>query len=63
MENSCKSVFPNTRAWEHHELNKIKKQTKKASMGGRKKEVPTAYHILIKIQQLQHNRVIFKKIV
>ena len=31
MGNSCKSVFPNTRAWEQQEWNMIKKQTKKAS--------------------------------
>ena len=26
MGNSCKSVFPNTRAWEQQELNKTKRQ-------------------------------------
>ena len=29
MENSCMSVFPNTRTWEQQEWNKIKKLTKK----------------------------------
>ena len=29
MGNSCKSVFPNTRAWEQQEPNKTKMQTKK----------------------------------
>ena len=30
MRNSCTSVFPNTRAWEQQERNKIKKLTKMA---------------------------------
>ena len=51
--------FPNTRAWELQEWNKIKKQTKnvrrdawvwKEAKRERKKKVPTAYHNLIKIQ-------------
>ena len=29
MGNSCTSVFPNTRAWEQQEQDKIKKQTGK----------------------------------
>ena len=29
ISNSCKSAFPNTRAWEQQERNKIKKQMKK----------------------------------
>ena len=57
--NSYTSVFPNTRAWEQQDWNKIKKQTKKVrieawvwkeAMRARKKKVPTAYHIIIKLQ-------------
>ena len=50
---------PNTCAWEQQEWNKMKKHTKvvrrqawvwKKAKRARKKEVPTAYHILTKIQ-------------
>ena len=57
---SCKSVFPNTSAWEQEELNNIKKtdeEGKKRSVSmdrsktdTKKKEVLTAYHYRIKIQ-------------
>ena len=47
MGNSCTSVFPNTRAWEQQEWNKIEKQTKtvrrvslERSKAGRKKTSP-----------------------
>ena len=57
--NSCTNVFPNTRTWKQQEWNKIKKQTKtirreawvwKEVKQPPKKEVPIAYHNLIKIQ-------------
>ena len=57
--NSCTSVFPNTHAWEQQEWNKTMRQRKthrreawvrKKAQRARIKEVPTAYHILIKIQ-------------
>ena len=57
MGNSCKSVFPNTRAWEQQERNKIKKQTKKRDVNMERSKAGTkiflkgtAYHYLIKIQ-------------
>ena len=48
MGNSCTSVFPNTRAWEQQERNKIKKQAKEVrreesmekSKAGAKKRSP-----------------------
>ena len=58
MGNSCTSVFLNTRTWEQQERNKKNKPTKKVrrealvykeAKQARKKEVLTAYHILIKI--------------
>ena len=50
------SVFKNTHAWGQQERNKIKNvrrevRVRKEAKGARKKEDPTAYHILIKIQR------------
>ena len=39
MGNSCTSVFPNTRAWEQQERNKIKKWTKKVRSEADEKKI------------------------
>ena len=67
MWNSCTSVFPNTNAWEQHELNKASKQKEegkkrdismeKSKAGMKEKEDPAVYHYQSLINN--HNVVIF----